>query len=70
MGGDLRPGTAATLPDGTTLEVFLDEPGHVRMANPDEELIALPAASARHRPPPDRPGRKVGHRNSGVPPRG
>lgn len=34
----LRPGSAATLPDGTTLEVFLDEPGHVRMANPDEEL--------------------------------
>ena len=48
MGGDLRPGSAATLPDGTTLEVFLDEPGHLRMANPDEELIALPAASARH----------------------
>jgi hypothetical protein len=36
----LRPGSAATLPDGTTLEVFLDEPGQVRMANPDEELRA------------------------------
>jgi rRNA-processing protein FCF1 len=35
---DLRPGSAATLPDGTTLEAFLDDPGHVRMANPDEEL--------------------------------
>jgi hypothetical protein len=35
---DLRPGSAATLPYGTTLEVFLDDPGHVRMANPDEEL--------------------------------
>jgi hypothetical protein len=35
---DLRPGSAATLPDGTTLEVFLDDPGHMRMANPDEEL--------------------------------
>jgi predicted ribonuclease YlaK len=35
---DLRPGSAATLPGGTTLEVFLDDPGHVRMANPDEEL--------------------------------
>ncbi|MGH3826905.1 MAG: PIN domain-containing protein [Pseudonocardiaceae bacterium] len=34
----LRPGSAATLPDGTTLEVFLDDPGHARMANPDEEL--------------------------------
>lgn len=34
----LGPGGPATLPDGTTLEVFLDEPGHVRMANPDEEL--------------------------------
>jgi predicted ribonuclease YlaK len=34
----MRPGSAATLPDGTTLEVFLDEQGHVRMANPDEEL--------------------------------
>jgi rRNA-processing protein FCF1 len=35
---DLRPGSAAALPDGTTLEVFLDDPGHVRMADPDEEL--------------------------------
>lgn len=35
---DLRPGYAATMPDGTTLEVYLDDPGHVRMANPDEEL--------------------------------
>jgi len=35
---ELRPGSAAILPDGTTLEVFLDDPGHVRMANPDEEL--------------------------------
>lgn len=35
---DLRPGSAATLPGGTALEVFLDDPGHVRMANPDEEL--------------------------------
>jgi rRNA-processing protein FCF1 len=35
---DLRASSAATLPDGTTLEVFLDDPGHVRMANPDEEL--------------------------------
>ncbi|MHB1595613.1 MAG: PIN domain-containing protein [Streptosporangiaceae bacterium] len=34
----LRPGGAAMLPDGTTLEVFLDEPGHARMPNPDEEL--------------------------------
>ena len=38
--GDLRPGSAATLTDGTTLEVFLDDPDHVRMANPDEELIS------------------------------
>jgi predicted ribonuclease YlaK len=38
--GDLRPGRAATWPDGTTLEVFLDEPGHVRKANPDEELLS------------------------------
>jgi predicted ribonuclease YlaK len=39
-GGDLRPGGVATLPDGTTLEVFLDDPGHVRKANPDEELLS------------------------------
>jgi hypothetical protein len=38
--GDLRPGSAATLPDSTTLEVFLDDPGQVRMGNPDEELIS------------------------------
>lgn len=37
--GDLRPGSAAALPDGTTLEVFLDDPDHVRIANPDEELL-------------------------------
>jgi len=36
----LRPGNAATLPDATTLEIFLDEPGHQRLANPDEELLA------------------------------
>jgi rRNA-processing protein FCF1 len=35
---DLGPGRAATLPDGTTLEIFLDEPGHQRLANYDEEL--------------------------------
>jgi hypothetical protein len=35
---DLCPDSAATLPGGTTLEVFLDDPGHMRMANPDEEL--------------------------------
>jgi predicted ribonuclease YlaK len=35
---DLGPGKAATLPDGTTLEIFLDEPGRQRKANPDEEL--------------------------------
>lgn len=34
----LRPGGAAALPDGTTLEVFLNDPGHVPLANPDEEL--------------------------------
>lgn len=34
----LCPGSAAALPDGTTAEVFLDDPGHVRMANPNEEL--------------------------------
>jgi rRNA-processing protein FCF1 len=37
---DLRPGSAASFPDGTTLEVFPDEPGHVRKANPDEELLS------------------------------
>jgi hypothetical protein len=37
--GDLHPGSAATLPDGTTLEVFLDDPDHMRIANPDEELL-------------------------------
>jgi hypothetical protein len=26
------------LPNGTTLEIFLDDPGHVRLTNPDEEL--------------------------------
>jgi hypothetical protein len=36
----LRPGCVATLPDGTTAEVFLDEPGHVRKGNPDEELLS------------------------------
>jgi rRNA-processing protein FCF1 len=35
---DLRPGNAATLPDGTTVEILLDEPGRARLANPDEEL--------------------------------
>lgn len=35
---DLRPERAAILPDGTTIEVLLDEPSHMRMANPDEEL--------------------------------
>ena len=37
---DLRPGSVATLPDGTTAEVFLDEPGHVRKTNLDEELLS------------------------------
>ncbi len=37
---DLRPGSAATFADGTTLEVFLDDPGHERKANPDEELLS------------------------------
>jgi hypothetical protein len=37
---DLGPGEFAELPDGTTLEVFLDEPGHVRKANFDDELLA------------------------------
>jgi hypothetical protein len=37
---DLRPGCAAALPDGnTTLEVWLDEPGHQRKTNPDAELF-------------------------------
>jgi hypothetical protein len=36
----LRPGSAATLEDGTTLEVFLDPAGHKRKANPDEELLS------------------------------
>jgi len=31
---DLRPGSVATLADGVTLEIFLDEPGHRRRANP------------------------------------
>jgi hypothetical protein len=38
--GDLRRGGATTFPDGTTLEVLLDDPGHVRRANPDEELLS------------------------------
>jgi predicted ribonuclease YlaK len=37
---DLRPGSATTFADGTTLEVFLDEPDHVRRSNPDEELLS------------------------------
>src|SRR5258706_1363936 len=36
----LRPGNAATLPDATTLEIFLDDPGHQRLPNPVEELMA------------------------------
>lgn len=36
----LRPGNAATLPDGTTIEILLDEPRHERLPNPDEELLA------------------------------
>jgi hypothetical protein len=34
----LGPGKFGKLPDGTTVEVFLDELGHVRKANADEEL--------------------------------
>ena len=36
----LVPGSAATFADGTTCEVFLDEAGHLRKANPDEELLS------------------------------
>jgi hypothetical protein len=38
--GDLVPGSVATFADGTTCEVFLDDAGHVRKANPDEELLS------------------------------
>src|ERR1700691_506431 len=52
---DVRPGSAATLPDGTTLEVFLDDPHHVRMANPDEGQDRDPGlASGRSRSTPAR----------------
>jgi hypothetical protein len=37
--GKLGSGNAATFADGTTLEVFLDDPGHQRKANPDEEML-------------------------------
>lgn len=36
----LGPGGCATFPDGTTLEIFLDEPDHRRRLNPDEELFS------------------------------
>lgn len=36
----LRPGCYAELPDGSTIEVWLDEPGHKRKLNPDEELLS------------------------------
>jgi predicted ribonuclease YlaK len=39
-GTELRPGSAAVLKDGTTLEVFLDEPGYQRRVNLDEELLS------------------------------
>jgi hypothetical protein len=37
---DLVPGSVATFAGGVTCEVFLDEAGHVRKANPDEELLS------------------------------
>jgi predicted ribonuclease YlaK len=39
-GKELRPGSAAAFEDGTTLEVFLDKPGHQRKINLDEELLS------------------------------
>jgi len=39
-GKELRPGSAAVLEDGTTLEVFLDEPDHQRNINLDAELLS------------------------------
>jgi PIN domain len=36
----LGPGSCVTLPDGTMLEIFLDEPDHRRKLNPDEELFS------------------------------
>jgi PIN domain len=34
---------SATLPDGTTLEILADDPGHVRFPNNDNELVARAA---------------------------
>jgi len=44
---DLMPGSAATFVGGTTCEVLLDETGHVRKANPDEELLSRALALQR-----------------------